>query len=180
MAGRLLRTRNVSLVIPEGCGEGSQGWTANAGQPLEETKKCIRAPAGARGTGAPDSIPWEQHRCSLDLRGVSPHLCRGANSLCHHRIQGCAEYRDPWLPSWRPSRTPPRGELFPLSYLEMFHNSSGGIRMPDFTCKEQALAPALQIYSRLPACSRGSESHPENRMLRLSLWTMRYRKGWSA
>ena len=105
----LLLTRKVYLVIPEGCGEGSQGCAVfRATSGMQNTRRS--RPGRGAGNRSAQTHSMAQPRRLVELRGGSPHLCRGANSPYLCQIQGCAEYRDPWLPSWRPSRTPPRGE----------------------------------------------------------------------
>ncbi len=108
----LLLTRNVSLVIPEGCGEGSQGCAVFRATPGRHNTRRSRP---GRGAG--------NRRAQTHCMGATPTFGRTARRFpaplprCEfsklYLVQGCAEYRGPWLPSWRPSRTPPPGEPLP-------------------------------------------------------------------
>ena len=93
--------------IPAGCREGSQGWPAHAGRPLECVNK--QHPHHGRGAGNRGN---RNHFKPAHLAFVPRTPDRGATSI-FLQVQGCAEYRDPWLPSRHPAGMPrPQGRPF--------------------------------------------------------------------
>ena len=108
----LLLTRNVSLVIPEGCGEGSQGCAVFRATPGRHNTRRSRPGRGAGNGRAQTHSMGATPTFGRTVRRFPAPLPRCEFSKLY-LVQGCAEYRDPWLPSWRPSRTPPRGEPLP-------------------------------------------------------------------
>ena len=137
----LLLTRNVSLIIPEGCGEGSQGCAVFRATPGMQNTRRSRPGRGAGNRRAQTyskgatptfartarQFPAPLPRCESSITSLDP----GVRGVPRPLATFVASLQD------APARRSP-----PPSNLKICRNESGGIRTSDFTCNVQALATA--------------------------------------
>ena len=143
----MLLARNASLVIPEGCGEGSQGCAVFRATPGRHNTRRSRPSRGAGNGRAQTHSMGATPTFGRTVRRFPAPLPRCEFSKLY-LVQGCAEYRDPWLPSLRPSRTPLPGEPLPRQ-----------------TRKFPAIIPAGARCLTLRVRSRRSSPHSRSRSL---------------
>ena len=135
-----------AIVIPEGCGEGSQGCVVFRATPGGQNTRHSRPGRGAWNRGQGENL-----KRPVELRGGSTHLCRGANDQIRSGSRGAQSTATPgYLHGVPPGR--PRGELLPPPNLEMRQLSfrwDQDVRLY-VQGAEQATAPKAVSINRTP------------------------------